>query len=256
MYMAAFGDFNGLFFKPFLPPPAHFTNKSVDYQVILTPMKKSTFLLTMLLCGLSAFSQVTKPVKIDSTVTVSLPKDYTKLDTLGQQIFSGRTVFGYVQVVRAANPPGRPLKREKDLNKVLLGYENKLLASAKRSNVINDHDTTVNNNLIARDFVLQVDTGSGIQDRQFRVVYTKDYTYTFQFLYNDVQKEVVAKELKDFFSSIKFAPDLNRDDQYTLIGQFTGMHKALKLGLIIGGIVLILLFILLVRVLRKKRPVN
>lgn len=210
-------------------------------------MKKSTSLLLLLLCSLSAFCQYLKPVKIDSSVTVSLPTDYRKQDTLGQQLFLGHAEFGYIMVMRAANPQGKPLKREKDLNKVLKGYESTVLAGTTRTTVLNDHDTTIANNLIARDFTLQTDTGSGMQDRRFRVVYTKNYTYTFQYLLDEQRKEVSAKEVKDFFGSIRFTPDINRDDQYSIIGQFTGMHKGLRMGLIGGGVLLIIVIVLLVR---------
>lgn len=216
-------------------------------------MRKILPLILMLMGSLSALSQVLIPVKLDSSVTVSLPKEYRKQDTLGQQVFTANALYGYIIITRAANPPGKPLKREKDLKKELKNYQNKILSGTLKSTVDNDKDTVIANSLLARDFTLKVDTGAGVQDRQFRVVYTKNFTYTFQYLMNESQREVAIKEVKAFFSSIKFAPDVNREDQYSIIGQFTGMHKGLRMGLIAGGIVIILLIVAVIR--RRKKQV-
>ncbi len=218
-------------------------------------MKKSLLLLTLFIACHSAFSQLVQPVKIDSSVTVSLPKDFTQQDTLGEKIFSANSLLGYILVIRTANPQGgKPLKKEKDLEKVLKSYQNKVLISAAKGNVVHDHDTVINNNLVARDFTLQTDTGSGTQNRQFRIVYTKAYTYIFQYLYDNARKEVADKEIKAFFNSITFAPGIDREDQYSIIGQFTGMHKALKMGLIGGGLLIILLIAFLIS--RRRKRIN
>jgi hypothetical protein len=217
-------------------------------------MKKTTLIIAaFLLSSISAFSQVLKPVKLDSLVTVSMPPEYKRQDTLGQQILSGNSLYGYIMVIRTANPAGKPLKYEKDLKKELKNYQNKVLASARKGTVAHDHDTMINNNLIARDFTLKIDTGSGVQDRQFRLVYTKNYTYTFQYLLNDAQQEVAGSEMKAFFNSIKFDPSIDREDQYSTLGQFTGMHKGLKMGLIAGGLIIVGLIIWLVSRRKKKR---
>ncbi|GAB2694566.1 hypothetical protein GCM10027037_17600 [Mucilaginibacter koreensis] len=180
-----------------------------------------------------------------------MPPEYKRQDTLGQQILSGNSLYGYIMIIRSANPPGKPLKYEKDLKKELKNYQKKVVASSGKGTVEHDHDTLINNNLIARDFTLKIDTGSGVQDRQFRLVYTKNYTYTFQYLLNDAQQEVAAKEMKAFFGSIKFDESIDRNDQYTTIGQFTGMHKGLRMGLIAGGVLIIGLIIWLI--MRRKR---
>jgi hypothetical protein len=58
-------------------------------------MKKIFLCSSLLLFAVSGFCQLVKPVKIDSLVTVSLPPGYQKKDTLGEQIFSANSMFGY-----------------------------------------------------------------------------------------------------------------------------------------------------------------
>ncbi|NCD68484.1 hypothetical protein [Mucilaginibacter agri] len=199
----------------------------------------------------TAHAQVIKPVKLDSLVTVSLPAEFQKRDTLGQSIWTGTGALGYMVVIKAPNPTNQPLKKEKDLNKVFKEYTNKLLKSSGNGTILNSHDTIVNN-VEVRDFALSTsDDAQGEQIRKFRILYTKEATYTFQFMYPQQREDIAKKEADQFFASIKTDPSFDGTDQYSTFGKFTGMHKALKMALIAGGVVLIIIIVMVVR--RKKK---
>lgn len=200
-------------------------------------------------------AQVLRPVKIDSLVTVSLPAEFSKKDTLGQQIYSGNGSFGYMVVVKAPNPTEKTLKKEKDLNKVFKEYINKVQTqSGYGSSILNSKDTIVNN-IEVRDFTLRTDNDQGVQIRKFRLIYTKPATYTFQVTYPEERQDLAANEVKSFFASIKMAPGFDGTDQFTNFGKFTGMHKGLKIA-IGAGIVLIIIIIIAVARKRKKQQLQ
>jgi hypothetical protein len=217
-------------------------------------MKKIILSLTFILFTVAAFSQKLKPVKIDSLVTVSLPSNFQKKDTLGQQIYSGNGAFGFMIVIRAQNPANNtPLNKEKDLNKVLQTYIDGIQKQSGEGSVMNPRDTIIGK-LEAKVFTLRVDntgsTGEPIQLRQFILLYTQEATYTFQYYYEEQRKDLVKDELKTFTSSIKLAPDLKRNDQY--ISNAKGLSTPAKIG-IYGGGPLIILIIIFAMIRRKKK---
>ena len=203
----------------------------------------------MILFSLAGFSQAQKTVELDNQVRVNLPADFNKIDTLGQQTYTARGEYGYMIVGRQPNPAtNKTLKKEKDLNNVFKEYIRKVQASLTEGSITNDHDTIVNN-LMVREFVLRTDTGSGVQLRKFRILYTKPVTYTFQYLYDEGRQDVAAKEINTFFSGIKSSPELDGADQYTTFGKSQGISST-ALILIISGIAIIVFIVLVVR---KKR---
>ena len=207
------------------------------------------FYLTIL--AVASQGQVLKPVKVDSLISVSLPAEFEKRDTLGQTIYSGNASLGYIIVIKAPNPPGKVLKKEKDLNKVFKEYINKLQKSAgSQATILNDKDTIVNN-VEVRDFNLSTsDDTQGDQIRRFRILYTKPATYTFQYVYPVSRQDIAKKEADAFFASIKTAPSFDGTDQYTMYGKFTGMHTWLKITL---GVVALIILIVAVIALRNRK---
>lgn len=177
-------------------------------------MKKIViFIFSIIALNISAYSQQLKPVKIDSLVTVNMPTGYQVKDTLGQKIFSSNGALGYMVVIRAANTNNsKPLKKEKDLNKVFKEYITKVQGQSSGS-VLNQRDTTIGN-LKAKVFGLETNDENGVQERDFAVIYTQDATYTFEYLYPESRKDLVKDEHKAFFGSISTSPALQRTDQY------------------------------------------
>lgn len=215
-------------------------------------MKKILLSLTIaLLLAVPGFSQLLKPVKIDSLVTVSLPAAFQKKDTLGQQIFSGNSMYGYIVVIRAPNPPNNtPLKKETDLNKVLKDYVKGIQGQSGDGSALNVRDTTIGT-LKAKTFTLKTDNnGAGdIQLRNFLLLYTQEATYTFEYAYPDNRKDLVKEEFKEYSSSIRLSPQLQRNDQY--LSNAKGMSTGVKIAIYGGGGLLIILIIIIL--VRKKK---
>jgi hypothetical protein len=159
------------------------------------------------------------PVTIDNSVTVSMPKEFTRTTNGGQETISANGTFGSMMVVRSQNPANsKVVKNEKGLNNVFEEYVKKVQSSLTKGTIINQHNTIVGK-LEMCDFILQVDTGSGLQSRHFRLLYTTNTSYTFEYLYDDFRKDLSTPEMNTFFQSIKTAPDLDRADQYVISTQ-------------------------------------
>ena len=212
-------------------------------------MKKILVIFSLVLFATAGFAQIPlKPVKIDSLVTISLPEKFTKKDTLGQSIYSGNAQYGYMVVIRAPNAKNNePLKKERDLNKVLQDYIKGIKGQAEGSTQ-NVRDTTIGS-LKAKTFELETDQGAGVQVRNFIIIYTQDVTYTFEYYYEALRKDVMKDEYKAYSSSIKISPELKRTDQY--LSNAKGLSPTAKIGIYGGGALLVILIIVLV--VRKKK---
>ena len=189
----------------------------------------------------AGFAQQLEPVKIDSLVTVSLPANYDKVDTLDQQVFSANSSLGYMVVVKATEDNNKPLEKEGDLNKVMDNYVDNFKQQYKDASAQNVRDTTVGK-LKAKAFTLEYKADdSSVQFKNFVLLYTTGASYFFQYAYPSMRADVVDKELKTFLSSIKVSPDLTRTDQY--LSQDKGMSPVVKTGLIAGGSLLVVALI-------------
>lgn len=216
-------------------------------------MKKILLSFALILYVITAHSQVKlQPVKVDSLVTVSLPAGYQKKDTLGQHIYSANASYGFMTVIVAPNEKNNtPLKKEADLNAVLKKYVTSIQGqSGAYSSAIRQRDTTIGT-LKAKLFTLKNDDGTGnVQLVNFTLLYTQDVTYTFEYVYPELRKELVKDEYRAFASSIKLSPSLQRNDQY--ISNAKGFSPVLKVAIYGGGgVILLLLIVTLVR--RKKK---
>jgi len=199
---------------------------------------KKLFLIsaTLVLSAFAGFSQSLKPVAIDKEVTVSLPPTYKKIDTLGQQIYSSNAPMGYVVVMRTPNAKATPLKHEGDLDDVMKQSIKNIQAENSYASAQFVRDTTIGK-LKAKTFTLQTDNGGGdIQLRNIVLLYTNAATYIFEYAYPNARKEMVSGEYKNFVSSIKLAPTLDRTDQYLANGHG---FSVVWLIVMIGGVALI-----------------
>ncbi len=206
-------------------------------------MKKIVLGAALLFFTTAGFAQELEPVKIDSLVTVSLPADYSKTDTLNQEVFSANGDFGYMVVVKAADETNKPLAKEKDLNKVMNNYVDNFKEQYKNASAQNVRDTTVGQ-LKARAFTLQYQADdSSVQFKNFVLLYTTPASYFFEYAYPGIRSEVVGNELKTFLSSIRLSPELQRNDQY--LSNESGMSPVVKTGLIAGGSLLIIALVII-----------
>ncbi|MFD2147604.1 hypothetical protein [Mucilaginibacter antarcticus] len=201
-------------------------------------MKKIlTMCAALALTASAGFSQDLKPVQIDSLVTVSMPAEYAKVDTLGQQIYSSNSDLGYVVVLRTPNPKGtEPLPKERDLDAKLKESVKNIQKESSYASAQYVRDTTIGK-LKAKTFTLQTDNGGGdIQFRNIVLLYTTGANYIFEYVYPNNRKDMIAGEYKTFVNSIKLSPELNRTDQY--ISNAKGMSPTLLI-VMIGGLILL-----------------
>ncbi len=212
-------------------------------------MKKLIIFFSVLFLIDTVHAQALKSVKLDTLVTVSLPANYYKRDTLGQQIFSATTDLGYMMAIREANAVGNPpLKKEKDLNSVMKRYVSGIQAQSQGSAQF-VRDTTVGT-LKAKAFtLLSKDANGDNQYRDFVLIYTQDAIYTFEYGFPESRKDLINSEAKSFFSSIRLSPELQRNDQYTDLSKATGLRTNYII-MISGGILVTLAIVWLV--FRKK----
>jgi hypothetical protein len=217
-------------------------------------MKKVFLSLALVLFAIAGYSQALKPFKVDSLVTVSLPAIHQEKDTLGQHIYSANGLYGFMTVIRAPNEKNNaPLKKEKDLNNVLKDYIKKIQTQSGGGSAQNIRDTTVGT-LKAKVFTLKSDDGLGnIQLINFTLLYTQDATYTFEFVYPEMRKDLVKDEYKAFISSIKLSPELQRNDQY--LSNATGMSSTNKIEIGTGVLIVALIIFFVVR-RRKKLAIS
>jgi len=213
-------------------------------------MKKIVLGAALLLFTTAGFAQELEPVKIDSLVTVSLPADYSKTDTLNQQVFSANSDYGYMVVVKATDKTNKPLAKEKDLNKVMNNYVDNFKQQYKDASAQNVRDTTVGK-LKAKAFTLEYRADdSSVQFKNFVLLYTTASSYFFEYAYPGMRAGVIGNELKTFLTSIKLSPQLQRNDQY--LSNDAGMSPVVKTGLIAGGSLLVVALVIILINKRKN----
>lgn len=217
-------------------------------------MKKLILFPLLLFIALGSTAQW-KPYKIDDSVQVSLPPDYKVTDTLGQTVITAGTQFGNILIIKTPDNPSRTpdIEKEKHLNDFYKNYLQRIKSSTPGGVITDEKDTTINN-LLYKDFTLRVDSGSGTQLRDFRVVHVNSATYTFELLYQDIHKEYAADESRNFFNSIRIPPDTELQSQFTTPENTTGAPPSVnRTGLItalIAGVIILAVIIIIVR--RRK----
>jgi len=221
-------------------------------------MKKLHISILLLFFSLVTYGQNWKPYKIDDSVQVSLPDGFTRKDTLGQTIITAQTSFGNLLITKIPdNPKTTPdIEKEKHLEKYYDNFVSEIQKSAKEGVISNEKDSTLGN-LRIKEITLAVDSGSGKQLRNIRILHENSSTYTFQFLYNDFQEAYAAPELTTFFSSLKIPPEAGIETQFTNPENTTGKTpfatRNLILGIIAAGVLLV---IILLFFYKKKREIH
>lgn len=216
-------------------------------------MKKLIFIY-LIFHSLATVAQEWKPMTIDDSVQVSLPSGYTKADTLGQTIINAKSSFGNIVITKQPdNPATTPdIERVKHLDRY---YDDliKRIKSTSKGIITNERDTLVSR-LRAKAFTLEVDSGSGKQYRNFRILHENGATYTFQFLYRDIHQQYATVECDTFFKSIKIPPEIGIKTQFTDPENTTGKTPGSENNLLlVGGGILLIIIIIVIVVLRKRR---
>jgi hypothetical protein len=217
-------------------------------------MKKGIALSLLILLSTLTFAQKWLPYKVDDSIEVLLPKGFQKKDTLNQQIITGTTSFGTVMIIIAPdNKRTTPdIEKKKHLDRYYDDYIKKVSAAA--NGTISDEKDTLLGQLRIKDFTLALDSGSGKQIRNFRILHENGNTYSFEFLWEDIHKEYAPAERDKFFSSIKLLANANLETQFTDPSQTTGKAPpGNRTGYIIGSISALIVIVVLFLVFRRKR---
>ncbi|HEX8378021.1 MAG TPA: hypothetical protein VF602_09390 [Pedobacter sp.] len=206
-------------------------------------------LLTSLL-----FSQEFKPYNIDDSIQVSLPADFKKVDTLGQTQITARTSFGFIQISKQPdnNHSTPDIEKVKHLNRYYNDFIKRISASSKQGTISNKKDTLLGN-LRVKDFTLALDSGSGKQYRNFRILHENSATYTFQYLFQDMHSQYAQPESESFFKSIKLTKPATLTSQFTKEGNTTGKAPASNTKLYIISAVVVVIILALIAFFKKRK---
>lgn len=217
-------------------------------------MKKLIIIYLSIFTAIPLFAQKWKPAKLDDSVQVSLPGGFTKTDTLGQTLFNADSPFGQILITKQPDDPSTTPNIEKvdQLKKYYDNFVSKIKSSSK-GNISDARDTLIGK-LRVKDFKLSVDTGSGKQYRNIRVLHVNSATYTFQFLYKEIHEGYAREESETFFNSIKIPPDATVDAQFTDPQNTTGEKPAGSTNYVLIGVIAgVILLIVIIILLRKRK---
>jgi len=198
----------------------------------------------------TAGAQEWPTVKIDSAVSVQLPAGFAKTDTANQVQVLASSDYGTIMVFKSDdNPEIMEIEKDSHLEKYYKNYVNTVGSSAAGGNIINEKSTRLGD-LKVKDFTLQVDSGGGKQYRDFKILHANGATYTFEFLYGYLHKNLVKPEKDRFFKSISVTEALDRQDQYTSPG-IVQQNQISPLWIVAGGAVIVTLIVFFI--VRRKR---
>jgi len=191
--------------------------------------------------------------KIDSTVSVKLPKGFRKIETDKKYSLAARTSFGTILFFKTPdNPLITPdIEKDRHLKKFYDSYIKSVKTSSSDAQIIGEEDNLIGE-LKVKDFTLQTDTGGGILFRDFRILHANGATYIFEFLYQKIHQEYAIPERDKFFKSIEINENIGRSDQYT--SQTLNPEKSDNTKYLIWGGIVILMSVGLTifLVIRKK----
>jgi hypothetical protein len=214
-----------------------------------------TFIVTLALSILSyaSYSQEWETVKIDSTVSVKLPKGFDQTKKDDKYSLVAVSPWGTILIFKTPDEPMVTPDIEKDqhLTKYYNDYVNKVRKVSPGA-LIQDEKDGLLGELKVKDFTMQIDTGSGVLYRNFRLLHASSATYIFEFLYQDLHSQFAVPERERFFSSIQVNENLGKSDQFTSeeINNANGSDKSYLYWLVPGGLILLALIFFVLR--RRK----
>ena len=211
---------------------------------------KHLFVFLLMLLSIPAIAQW-ENAKIDSVVSFQLPSGYERTKSDSENNFLARTAFGTILVFKAKDDTivTPDIEKERHLRNYYDDYIKRVQSSASEGKITDEKDTLLGE-LKVKDFTLQIDSGSGVQYRKFRILHANNATYTFEFLYQDIHKEYADEECSKFFNSIKINETVSRADQFNAPDVNDSGQKT---TLLIGAGVGILIFALVVFFILKRR---
>jgi hypothetical protein len=213
-------------------------------------MRISVALVAFVILSNTCFSQDWETVQIDSSVSVKLPKGFSKTDKNDKYSLVAVSPWGTILIFKTQDDQLVTPDIEKDNH--LKRYYNdyiKNVRTVSTGSIVKDEKDGMLGQLKVKDFTLQIDTGSGVLYRNFRLLHANSATYIFEFLYQDLHNEFAIPEKEKFFNSIQVNEQLDKTDQYTSddINDNNTMSKRYLYWAIPGAIAIVGLIVFLLR---------
>ena len=213
-------------------------------------MKNLILILALFILSDTSYSQDWETVKIDSTVSVKLPKGFTKSEKDDKYSLVAVSPWGTVLIFKTLDEARvtPDIEKDKHLKKYYEDYINNVRTVSPGS-IIKDEKDAMLGDLKVKDFTLQIDTGSGVLYRNFRLLHANSATYIFEFLYQDLHNQFAVPEKEKFFNSIEVNENLDKTDQYTsdVINDNNASNKTYLYWVIPGGLIILAFIVLLLR---------
>ncbi len=221
---------------------------------VIKYMKHLFFLLALYLFPALTYSQTWETVKIDNAVSVKLPKGSTKSEKDKKYSLVAVSPFGTILIFKA--PDVSLVTPDIEKERHLQEYYDDYIDNVKKSSsdaIIKDEKDTLLGELTVKDFTLQIDSGSGVLYRDFRILHANNATYTFEYLYQDIHKEYALPERERFFNSIEVNERLIGSDQFTKKSLNEGQTDN-SMYLVLGsGAVLLIIGLVIFFMVKSKR---
>ncbi|WP_411274070.1 hypothetical protein [Daejeonella sp.] len=213
-------------------------------------MKSLLLIIILFIISNTSSAQDWETVRIDSTVSVNLPKGFTKTEKNDKYSMVAVSPWGTILIFKTPDDEmSTPdIEKDKHLKKYYNDYIKNVRTVSTGSIIKNERDSKLGA-LNVKDFTLQIDTGSGVLYRDFRLLHASSATYIFEYLYQDLHSEFAVPEKVKFFNSIEVNEQLNMSDQFTSdeINDNNTASKKYLYWAIPGGIALIGLAFFLLR---------
>ncbi len=194
-------------------------------------------------------AQQWKNIKLDNSISLSMPGDTVHQDTLGKTIIFDQAFFGKIIITKIPQKKSDnvEIEKERQLKNLYTQVSDQIKTSSKGE--LSDLEETKIDGLTAQKFILRLENDGSKQLISNRILYVNDAIYIFQYWQGDLENKDADKERDKFFASIKAVPGH--------AGQFTNnqIPKATnnRQYLIIGGVVLLVILIVVFLFRRKPR---
>lgn len=204
--------------------------------------------LVFLLFSLISYGQSKwTTIHLDEHVSFTIPSDYTKSDTLGQENFLAKTEFAYIQAVRIPQPQAQ-INNEKELIDYYIAFQ-KLTVDQSYGDLVSD-STVKLNDLQVRVFQFETLWNESLEVQENRIVFIDSSMYSFTYAYFKDEEQLAKDDKSVFFSGIEFH-DTDFKDQLT-----TKRNKNEEAGEFVGYImryvIIAIIFITLLLFALKK----
>ena len=192
-------------------------------------------------------------VTVDDLLTVELPDNFERTDTLGQTIFYAEADYSVITLSRVPESAIPQVDRitsstPDELGKFYTGFQNGTL-KAKQGEVVDSEDVLLDS-LRARIFRTDYENG---ETKLNQIILVQDRLYFGTVWFSTEYFEFVINEKDQFFNSFQFAITANKQLRPARLEDSTSYKLGELFGTIIGYTLIPGIIILIVVLVRRKR---